>query len=109
MTEHTPTPWRNDQKPDALIVCDADGGSIADCTPPGPWMSHKTALANAAFIVKAVNAHKEMLEEIKRLRERLGPRGLEVVFIDDVGHYVNEKIKAEIERLRTLVGRQAQP
>ena len=39
-------------------------------------------------------------EELRMLRERLGPRGLEVVFIGDVGHYVNEKIKAEIERLR---------
>lgn len=38
--------------------------------------------------------------EIGRLRERLGPRGLEVVMIDGAGHYVNEKVKAEIERLR---------
>lgn len=38
--------------------------------------------------------------EINRLRERLGPRGLEVVVIDGAGHYVNEKVKAEIERLR---------
>lgn len=104
MSEHTPTPWRNDQKPDALIVCDAEGGSIADCAPPGPWMSHKVALANAAFIVRAVNEHEEVTAEIKRLRERLGPRGLEVVFIDGAGHYVNEKVKAEIERLRAVVG-----
>jgi hypothetical protein len=34
------------------------------------------------------------------LRERLGPRGLEVIEIDGANHYVNEKIKAEIERLR---------
>jgi hypothetical protein len=38
-------------------------------------------------------------DEIKRLRERLGPVGLEVVEIDGAGHYVNEKVKAEIERL----------
>lgn len=42
----------------------------------------------------------ELLEENRRLRERLGPRGLEVVEIDGVGHYVNEKVRAEIERLR---------
>jgi hypothetical protein len=68
--EHTPLPWRNDQKPDALIVCDAEGGSIADCAPPGPWMSHKVALANAALIVRAVNSYpryeqmREALEAI---------------------------------------------
>lgn len=43
---------------------------------------------------------QEAAEEIRRLRERLGPRGIEVVMIDDTGHYVNEKVKAEIERLR---------
>lgn len=38
--------------------------------------------------------------ENERLRERLGPRGLEVVEINGAGHYVNKKVKAEIERLR---------
>lgn len=38
--------------------------------------------------------------ENRMLRERLGPRGLEVVMIDGRGHYVNEAVKAEIERLR---------
>lgn len=42
-------------------------------------------------------------EELRMLRERLGPRGLEVVMIDGAGHYVNEKVKAEIERLRDEV------
>lgn len=39
-------------------------------------------------------------EELRMLRERLGPCGLEVVMIDGAGHYVNEKVKAEIEKLR---------
>lgn len=46
------------------------------------------------------NIIQEAVDEIERLRERLGPRGLEVVGIDGIGHYVNEKVKAEIERLR---------
>lgn len=45
----------------------------------------------------------ELLEENRRLRERLGPRGLEVVEIDGAGHYVNEKVKAEIEVLRHAI------
>ena len=43
---------------------------------------------------------KNAADEIERLRKRIGPRGLEVVDIDGAGHYVNEKVKAEIERLR---------
>ena len=43
-------------------------------------------------------------EEIARLTERLGPRGLEVVMIDGSGHYVSEKVAATIRRLEeTLV------
>jgi hypothetical protein len=38
--------------------------------------------------------------EINRLRERLGPRGLEVVMIGERGHYVSAAVKAEIESLR---------
>lgn len=46
------------------------------------------------------NIIQRAVDEIERLRDRLGPRGLEVVEIDGVGHYVNKKVKAEIERLR---------
>jgi hypothetical protein len=49
---------------------------------------------------------RQLLEaraEIKRLRERLGPLGLEVVMINGAGHYVNKKVKAEIERLRAVI------
>ncbi len=41
--------------------------------------------------------------ENERLRERLGPRGLEVVEINGAGHYVNERVKAEIDRLRAAL------
>ena len=46
---------------------------------------------------------EQALAKTKQLRERLGPRGLEVVMIGGAGHYVNEKVKAEIERLRTTL------
>lgn len=42
-------------------------------------------------------------EELRMLRERLGPRGLQVVMIKGSGHYVNEAVKDEIERLRAQV------
>ena len=43
---------------------------------------------------------RELLKENEMLRERLGPRGLEVVVIGDAGHYVNKAVKDEIESLR---------
>jgi hypothetical protein len=42
----------------------------------------------------------ELLADNTRLRDRLGPLGLEVVMIGDAGHYVNDAVKAEIGRLR---------
>lgn len=46
---------------------------------------------------------REAAEEIERLRERCYPDA--VVMIDGVGHYVNETVKAEIERLRDAIER----
>lgn len=42
-------------------------------------------------------------DEIDRLRERLGPRGLEVVNINGAGHYVSEAVKAEIDHLSGIL------
>jgi len=42
-------------------------------------------------------------DEIERLRVRLGSVGLEVVMIDNVGHYVNTTVRDEIEKLRAQV------
>lgn len=42
----------------------------------------------------------EAVAEIERLRRRLGPLGLVVVEIGEAGHYVNERVAAEIGRLR---------
>lgn len=39
-------------------------------------------------------------DELRMLRERLGPHGLEVIEINGRGHYVNEAVKAEIVKLR---------
>jgi len=60
------------------------------------------AARNADFGVGYGNGFEDQQKEIDRLRERLGPCGLEVVEINGAGHYVNEKVKAEIDRLRAL-------
>jgi len=48
----------------------------------------------------------DAIAEIRRLRERLGPFGLEVIWIDEHGHYVNARVKAEIEALRAAAAGQ---
>lgn len=59
----TPGPWRQN----VLLVTDKRGGTIAHCTRwegatvPKP----EVAEANAAFIVRACNAHDELLAALK--------------------------------------------
>lgn len=38
--------------------------------------------------------------ELERVSERVGPQGLEVVMIGEVGHYVSTAVKEELERVR---------
>lgn len=54
----------------------------------------------AGDMSSAATALSQQAAEIERLRERLGPHGLVVVTIGEVGHYVNEAVAAEIERLK---------
>ena len=48
----------------------------------------------------AVKLCAERGAEIERLHRRWDRLGFEVIEIDGVGHYVNEKVKTEIGRLR---------
>ena len=49
---------------------------------------------------EAADALSALQAENERLKERIGPRGLEVVEIDGAGHYVNFIVLDEIKRLR---------
>ncbi len=74
MTSHTPGPWQvvpADQAVTPWIVGDKDGGSIADCSPPGPWMKKAQAAANARLIAAA----PVMLAALKELA-KLGREGM---------------------------------
>jgi hypothetical protein len=56
MSAHTPGPWQvvsAGTSQSRWIVGDREGGSIADCEPPGPWMSDGEADANAQLIAAA--------------------------------------------------------
>lgn len=68
----TKGPWRlprDSEAPDAMLVCDAEGGSIADTSPPGPWMTVAEAKANAAFIVQACNSHDDLVKALEEIRD----------------------------------------
>lgn len=69
--EHTPTPWvllddafAKIGEPNDDVGCTV----IADCEGNVRDLSHETMIANAAFIVRAVNAHEEL---VKALEESL--------------------------------------
>ena len=70
--EHTPTPWTvfnpdNDQHIGDYLEIYHESILIADVLRPGPV----DAKANAAFIVKAVNSHEELLESLQSIVDRL--------------------------------------
>jgi hypothetical protein len=59
MAEHSPTPWT--VAPDYPLVTANDGGTfVCDCTRPG-YAPGPVAHADAALIVRAVNAYADLL------------------------------------------------
>ena len=53
------------------------------------------------FGCDAIKKERDDLQaELERVRERVGQRGLEVVMIGKVGHYVSTAVKEELERVR---------
>ena len=72
MAEHTPTPWHFDEltdRPDGLgyVRCETDNLEISHHGDRG--RSRDENLANAAFIVKAVNNHVALVKALGDLLE----------------------------------------
>lgn len=62
--KHTPTPWRHN----ALIIWGPNDEIVADVQHLGETLKFKNpnvCPANAEFIVRAVNAHEELLDACK--------------------------------------------
>lgn len=56
MTKHTSGPWvimPEARAASRWVIGDAEGGSIGECAPPGPWMPEAEADANARLIAAA--------------------------------------------------------
>lgn len=69
---HTPTPWRVFTATNGLYigVGEPNGEGILDAG-FGVWREGPEAIANAAFIVKAVNAHDELVAALQALISNL--------------------------------------
>lgn len=53
---HTPGPWQVMPPERAIhdwVIADQEGGSLAECSPAGPWVARAEADANAALIAAA--------------------------------------------------------
>ena len=63
-TAHTATPWQYDEVD--LVISDGDGNAIAvlELQEPPESKSEPITLANAAFIVKAVNNHDALVKAL---------------------------------------------
>lgn len=69
---HTPIPWEVNNG--RLIVVDCYGKVIASTDvsidhPPKRYVDREESKANAEFIVKAVNCHEELIEELRRAKD----------------------------------------
>lgn len=64
MSEHTPLPWATDND-DPVIIVNAEGSSLGEITSGDPYIGRHEELANAAFIVRAVNCHAELVAALK--------------------------------------------
>lgn len=64
---HTPLPWRVEG--DVEIVAGINEKEVCIADIEGALDSGSTDRANAAFIVRAVNAHEEMLVLLKSIQE----------------------------------------
>lgn len=85
-TTHTPTPWH--QGPYYTSDVESRDGRICECM---PLMSPRAA-ANAELIVRAVNAHDDLLAALKALRSVTSRLAISVV----LGHAVGSEIERAV-------------
>jgi len=66
-TEHTPTPWnlRYDEEMKTFVIC-ASGKPNRDQIILRDFYGYKTSEADVAFIVRAVNAHEDLVRKLKQ-------------------------------------------
>jgi hypothetical protein len=79
--QHTPTPWHvSPLDSSRYMVCHDDGFVIATVSPEG-----NRTLANAKFIVRAVNNHAGLLAALERLADECQLSRKYIVISEDEG------------------------
>lgn len=66
-TKHTPTPWYLADDDDCRICCPEEDVCTADTHRDEYSPDEDEAIANAAFIVRAVNSHDALVEALQSL------------------------------------------
>lgn len=74
--QHTPTPWKLASWSPTLIVSESEGRHLANMNDVevrhrGDKEPQTGSIANAAFIVRAVNSHEELIGMLKVYRNEL--------------------------------------
>ena len=95
-TQHTPTPWLADSS-----GLRAGVGPILFMT-TGGYTGRSTAKANAAFIVRACNAHEELVTALDDLKAYAEGQGL--MFSVGWGKTVHERVRAALAKARDATG-----
>lgn len=87
-TKHTPTPWAVEELlGDIWIICPTDRGPMPILT---LGKASPVGLANAAFIVRACNAHDEMVAALEK--------SLTYVQSDPAVYFLTEQIRAALAK-----------
>jgi hypothetical protein len=116
-TNHTPGPWRNAPWTcHAAVSILADTGDtragqpwptlIADCAPIDGYSA--SAEPNARFIVRACNAHEDLLAALRQLLADVEERGFENVSIEHPTVKGVQMARAAIAKAEPAVQRVAQ-
>jgi hypothetical protein len=79
-SEHTPTPWHIEQARDGhFMIHETEGKSgVHEIS-----LAHVKEERNAAFIVRAVNAHEELLATLRTAKGLMNVQGMDLGFINE--------------------------
>ena len=107
MTEHTPTPWHTHEN---LIHTQYRQGNTAGHYAVAETTGHAsvdaaTLIANAAFIVRACNAHDELVEACKLDRDSGRMRSMDIVPTKETRQKSDSLRKQWMPRVLQILGR----
>lgn len=86
--KHTPTPWHIKRDRRMAFFQDDSKGSLGDAI--CARLDDETCAANAAFIVRAVNAHEALLEAAKIVSDGMNTA------VDNDEHWTRQQMRAHL-------------